>query len=96
MTEQQSEALDKANLHRKLRKALKADIKNRRATAKAYILAPPEFCLTMTVYDLLMAKRGWGKDRVTKLLRTCGVSTTKEIGALTDRQRNELLRRLAW
>lgn len=86
----------KANKVRTRRRELKEDIEAGRESAKAWLLTPPEFLLTMLVFDLLMAKPGWGKTKVVKLLRQAGVPATREIGQLTDRQRSAIAELLPW
>lgn len=43
------------------------------------------------VYDLVLAMPGVGKTKITKWLRTCGISNTTTVGALTTRQRTNLI-----
>jgi len=44
----------------------------------------------MTVVRLLCAQRGWGHVRASKALSEVGVSQSRRVGELTDRQRQVL------
>ena len=44
----------------------------------------------MTVADLLTSQRRWGTTRCRKILQGLGMSETKTVGSMTDRQRRAL------
>ena len=44
----------------------------------------------MAVSDLLMSQRRWGRARCRRVLLSVGLPENKQIGTLTDRQRNAL------
>jgi hypothetical protein len=62
--------------------------------AAELILLPPDDLDTQTVYDLLVRVHRYGHRKVLKLLNTLGISERKTVGALSQRQRQELARRL--
>jgi ribosomal protein S13 len=45
----------------------------------------------MVVFDVLMAMPKIGRTKATGVLRSKGVSPTKTLGGLTERQRSEVL-----
>jgi hypothetical protein len=45
---------------------------------------------TMTVGELLRSQRRWGRTRVRKFLSSLALNENRELGRLTDRQRNVL------
>lgn len=93
--QQRRDALRRANDVRVKRAALKRDMKARRVSARDLLREPPEFVETMKVFDLLLAVPKAGRVKVTKALRACGVSPSKTVGGLSERQREELVRLMA-
>jgi hypothetical protein len=93
--QQRREALCKANDVRTRRAVLKKDMKQRRVSARDMLLEPPEFVETMKVVTLLLAVPKAGRVKVDKALRRCGVSPSKTVGGLSERQRAELVRLMA-
>jgi hypothetical protein len=49
----------------------------------------------MSLFDLLRCQRMWGGRRAHSFLIGCGISETKTIGSLTDRQRTAIAARLS-
>jgi hypothetical protein len=92
---QRQDALRKANEIRTQRAVLKRDVTARRVSARDVLLEPPEFVETMKVYALLLAVPKAGRVKVDKALRRCGVSPSKTVGGLSERQREELVRLMA-
>jgi hypothetical protein len=45
---------------------------------------------TMTIGELLRSQRRWGRTRVRKFLSSLALNENRELGRLTDRQRNVL------
>jgi hypothetical protein len=84
------DALDRANVVRTRRAQLKRDLKAGRAQLRALLIDPPEWLLTATVFDLLMALPRWGRVRANRVLNRCRISPSKTLGGMTDRQRREL------
>ena len=77
------------------RAVLKKDMKARRVTARSVLLEPPEYVETMKVVDLLLAVPKVGRVKVNKVLRRLGVSPSKTVGGLSERQRQALVELLA-
>lgn len=88
-------ALEKANRVRLARAELKRAVEAGEVAVSAVVLRPPWCALTMTVYDLLVEQRRWGRQRAVKLLSAIPVSENKTLGSLTHRQRLELARLLS-
>lgn len=84
--QQQMDALQRANLVRTRRADTKKAIGWRFVSAHELLAAPPEFMESMKVFDLLLAMPKVGRVKANKLLRVCGVSPSKTLGGLTDRQ----------
>jgi hypothetical protein len=87
---QRRAALKRANEIRLARAELKRRIAVGDLSAANIILASPEEATSWAVWDLLMSQRRWGSSRCRKFLHTNNIPETKQVGALTNRQR-ELL-----
>jgi len=92
---QRHEALAKANLARKRRGQLKLDLKAQGVDIRPLLLEPPEWLLTMKVWDALLALPTYGRVRVSKLLGRLQISPVKTIGGLSSRQRAALIAALS-
>jgi hypothetical protein len=83
-------ALERANQVRLAR----ADLKRRIAAAEVHvadvILHCPWEATSMAVGDLLMSQRRWGQTRCRKFLAQVPMSETKQVGSMTERQRQTL------
>ena len=81
-------ALERANAVRLAR----ADIKRRIASGEMYVadvvLHASWEVASMTVADLLASQRRWGHTRCKRFLQAAGLSETKTVGTMTERQRN--------
>src|ERR1700682_2114855 len=88
---QRMDALARANAVRMWRAQMKRDVKAGRRSVGAMIRSTPEEMDTMKVIDLLLATPKVGPVKAMKLLANCNISPSKAIGALSDRQRRELL-----
>lgn len=88
---QRRAALEHANEIRMGRARLKARLKAGQESVPAILAAPPEAVLTMTVRDLLFAQPMWGHVKVNKVLAESSISLAKTVGALSTRQRVELI-----
>ncbi len=88
---QRMDALQRANAIRTRRAQLKRDLKGRRVTIDALLLAPPEWVNTAKVSELLLAVPKYGRVKVNKVLGQCRVSPSKTVGGLSERQRSELI-----
>ncbi len=80
-------ALDRANDVRLARAQLKQRVRTGGLGAADVVLASPWQTRTMSVEDLLMSQRGWGRVRARRLLLSLAVPENKQIGTLTERQR---------
>lgn len=87
---QRLEALQNANKVREKRAKLKVDIKEGRESVFGHLMAPPEYILTMTVWDLCLARPKYGHVKVGKIFRDKRIAPSKTVGELTLRQRQEL------
>ncbi len=91
-SQQRMAALEEANFIRFARANLKRDLHAGIVEAIDLIEKPPEYINTMTVYKLLMATPGIGKNKARRILRD--ISVDKTIGSLTQRQREAMVFRL--
>lgn len=83
--------MERANLARFAHAALKRELKSGRTTVPRALLDPR--AETMTVFDLLMAQRRWGRARTLKVLRSVPLPEYKRVGALTENQMQVLTTR---
>lgn len=89
-SEQHLLALERANLVRLARAELKRQIAAEEISASHVILDCPWEAASMSISDLLMCQRRWGRARCRRLLVSLGVPENKQIGTLTQRQRSAL------
>lgn len=87
---QRLRALERANQIRLARAAIKRRIALGEVSAADIILECPEAVSSWPVGDLLMSQRRWGSTRCQKFLRHNGITETKPVGTLTERQRQLL------
>ena len=87
---QHIKALEHANRVRLARAELKRRVATGEISAAEVIEACPWQAETMSVSDLLMSQRRWGRARCRRVLVALGVPENKRIGTLTDRQRMAL------
>jgi hypothetical protein len=83
-------ALARANEVRLARADLKRQVAEGQISAADVILDTPWQAETMTVADLLMSQRRWGRTRCRKFLQCIPMSENKTIGSMTERQRRAL------
>lgn len=93
--DQRMASLRRANTIRTARSQLKRDLRAERTTAAAVLADPPDYALTMKVYDLLVAQRWVGPARARRVLVVCQIGPVKTIGGLTPRQRGVIAEALA-
>ena len=91
---QRREALERANEVRTRRAKLKKDLKAGRESIDNLLTEPPEYIKSMKVSDMLLAVPKYGRVKVNKVLTQCKISSSKTIGGLSERQRDELVRML--
>jgi hypothetical protein len=84
---QHRRALQRANEVRLARAELKRRVAEGELTAADVVLDSPWEANSMTVSDLLMSQRRWGRTRCRRFLAQASLSETKTIGKLTERQR---------
>ncbi len=80
-------ALERANRVRLARAALKRRVAAGDVEAAQIILTCPWETESMSISELLMSQRRWGRTRCRKFLFSIGLSETKTLGTLTERQR---------
>ena len=88
--EQHLRALERANRVRLARAELKRQVAGEEISASQVILDCPWEAASMSISDLLMCQRRWGRARCRRLLVSLGVPENKQIGTLTERQRSGL------
>jgi hypothetical protein len=91
---QRLRALERANVVRLARAELKRRIAVGRTSAADVILEPPLEAENWSVGELLLSQRRWGTARCRKFLQRNGITETKLIGTLTERQRRLLAAQL--
>jgi hypothetical protein len=85
--EQHLRALEYANRVRLARARMKRKIGAGELEAADVILSCPWQAHSMSISDLLMSQKRWGRTRCRRLLVSLGVPENKQIGTLTERQR---------
>jgi hypothetical protein len=88
-------ALEQANRVRLARADLKRRIATQQASVVEVIADCPWQAEGMTISELLMSQRRWGRARCRRLLVSLGIPENKQIGKFTDRQRSALCTMLA-
>ena len=87
---QHMQALAHANRVRLARASLKRSIVGGQLAAVEVIRACPREVETMTIGELLRSQRRWGRTRARKFLSSLALNENRELGRLTERQRNVL------
>src|SRR5215210_2243099 len=85
--QQHLRALEYANRVRLARARMKRKIAAGELSAADVVLTCPWQAHSMSVSDLLMSQKRWGRTRCRRLLMSLGVPENKQIGTLTERQR---------
>jgi hypothetical protein len=85
--QQHLRALQEANRVRLARAAMKREIAAGHLSAAEVILSCPWQAQSMSISDLLMSQKRWGRARCRRLLMSIGVPENKAVGTLTERQR---------
>lgn len=83
-------ALNRANEVRLARAGLKRSVAAGQIRVADVILESPWEAESMSVADLLMSQRRWGRTRCRRFLAGVPMSETKTVGSMTHRQRNAL------
>ena len=85
--EQHLRALEYANRVRLARARMKRRIGAGELSATEVVLNCPWQAHSMSISDLLMSQKRWGRTRCRRLLVSLGVPENKQVGTLTERQR---------
>lgn len=93
--EQHLKALEYANRVRLARAEMKRGIAAGELSAAEVVLSCPWQAHSMSISDLLMSQKRWGRTRCRRLLVSLGVPENKQVGTLTERQRLALASMLA-
>src|SRR5204863_8358755 len=83
-------ALEMANRVRLGRAELKRKVSRWQLTAAEVVVTCPMEAESMTISDLLLSQRRWGRTRCRKFLMSIQMSENKTVGSLTERQRRTL------
>jgi hypothetical protein len=84
---QRLRALERANRVRTVRAQLKREVASGEVTAAELILVQRWELAGMSLSELLVSQRRWGDLRSLRFLAGLGMSSTKTIGSMTERQR---------
>jgi len=84
-----------ANTVRQQRAEIKQALKEGDVSIVEIFVDPPEFLLTARLSEVLLAAPRYGQVRVSRLLKRLQISPLKTIGALSERQRQQLVQALA-
>lgn len=87
-------ALDEANRIRFARADAKRGLKSGEVSLYDLLMDPEEELRGAKVEEMLLAVRGMGRVKVTRMLRDAGVSRSKTLVGLTHGQRDRLIRAL--
>jgi hypothetical protein len=85
--EQHLRALEYANRVRLARARMKRKIAAGELPAAEVVLSCPWQAHSMSISDLLMSQKRWGRTRCRRLLVALSVPENKRVGTLTERQR---------
>src|SRR4051794_27465725 len=85
--QQHLRALEYANRVRLARARLKRKIAAGELSAADVVMSCPWQAHSMSISDLLMSQKRWGRTRCRRLLVSFGIPENKQIGTLTERQR---------
>jgi hypothetical protein len=88
--EQHLRALEYANRVRLARAGMKRRIAGGELPAADVVLTCPWQAHSMSISDLLMSQKRWGRTRCRRLLVSLGIPENKQVGTLTERQRRAL------
>jgi len=88
--DQHLQALEYANRVRLARARMKRRIAAGELSAAEVVMCCPWQAHSMSISDLLMSQRRWGRARCRRLLVSLGVPENKQVGTLTERQRSAL------
>ena len=84
---QHLKALERANRVRLARAAMKRQVAAGERSAAEVITDSPWEAESMSISELLMSQRRWGRTRCRRVLLSLGLPENKQIGTMTERQR---------
>ena len=87
---QHLKALERANQVRLARAAMKRQVAAGDVSAAEVIMASPWEAESMSISELLMSQRRWGRTRCRRVLLSLGLPENKQIGTMPERQRAAL------
>lgn len=93
-SEERRTALEEANRIRFRRAATKRDLKSGRLDIYDLLMDPSEELRGAKVEEMLLAMRGMGRVKVSRVLRNAGISRAKTLVGLTHGQRDRLIKAL--
>jgi hypothetical protein len=93
-SEERRSALEEANRVRFARANAKRELKDGSLHVYDLLMDPSEELKGAKVEEILLAMRGMGRVKVTRIMREAGVSRSKTLVGLTHGQRDRLLRAL--
>jgi hypothetical protein len=80
-------ALEQANRVRLARAELKRQIAAQELSAAEVVVSCPDEAHGMSISDVLMSQRRWGRARCRRLLLSLHLPENKQVGTLTERQK---------
>ena len=92
--DQRRNALEEANRVRFARAATKRELKSGRLGIYELLMDPSEELKGAKAEEMLLAVKGMGRIKVTRVMREAGVSRSKTLVGLTHGQRDRLIRAL--
>lgn len=93
-SQERRSALEEANRIRFARADAKRELKSGERNIYGLLMDPSEELKGAKVEEMLLAVRGMGRVKVTRILREAGVSRSKTLVGLTHGQRDRLLEAL--
>jgi hypothetical protein len=92
--DERRDALEEANRVRFARAAAKRNLKSGNLTIYDLLMDPSEELKGAKVEEVLLAVKGMGRIKITRLMREAGISHSKTLVGLTHGQRDRLIRAL--
>jgi hypothetical protein len=84
------QALEQANRVRQARAVLKRRVAAGELDVVEVVLTSPWMTDSMSLDELLTSQKRWGRTRCRKFVGSIGLTETKTLGSLTERQRGML------
>lgn len=93
--QQSLEALAEANRIRLGRAEIKREIRDGICSIREVIECRPDVMLSITMMELFKTQPRWGKKRVMKFLGRLSIGESRQLGALTERERKMIVGELS-